>query len=93
MPGVSRPDNSCNITKARALIQAYETVRPLSPEERQALPVLARGAALRFLLTRLYDWLTVPEGALVTPKDPMEYVRRLRFHQKVSGVEGYGVGI
>ncbi len=86
-------DNSFNITKARALIQAYEALRPLSPDERQALPVLARGAAIRFLLTRLYDWLTVPEGALVTPKDPMEYVRRLRFHQKVSGVDGYGVGI
>jgi len=86
-------DNSFNITKARALIQAYESVRPLSQDERDALPVLARGAALRFLLTRLYDWLTVPEGALVTPKNPMEYVRRLRFHQKVSGVEGYGVGL
>ena len=86
-------DNSFNITKARALIQAYEVLRPLTPDEREALPVLARGAALRFLLTRLYDWLTVPDGALVTPKDPMEYVRRLRFHQKVSGVEGYGVGL
>ena len=87
------PDNTFNITKARALIQAYETVRPLSDDERQALPILARGAAMRFLLTRLYDWLTVPEGALVTPKDPMEYVRRLRFHQKVAGVEGYGVDL
>ncbi len=84
-------DNSFNITKARALIHAYETVRPLSREERNALPILARGASVRFLLTRLYDWLTVPDGALVTPKDPLEYVRKLRFHQRVVGPEGYGV--
>ena len=56
------------MTKGRALIQAYESVRPLAPAEREALPMLARGAALRFLLTRLYDWLTVPDGALVTPR-------------------------
>ena len=86
-------DNSFNITKARALIQGYETVRPLSDDERQALPVLARGAAMRFFLTRLYDWLTVPDGALVTPKDPLEYVRRLRFHQRVEGPQGYGIDL
>ena len=78
------PDNTFNVTKGRALIQAYESVRRLEPAEREALPVLARGAALRFLLTRLYDWLTVPAGALVTPKDPLEYLRKLRFHQKVA---------
>jgi homoserine kinase type II len=72
------------------LIQCYQEVRPLSGEERDALPVLARGAALRFLLTRLYDWLTVPPGALVTPKDPLEYLRKLRFHQKVASVADYG---
>ena len=87
------PDNSFNITKAKALIQNYETVRPLSGDERQALPVLARGAAMRFFVTRLHDWLSVPEGALVTPKDPLEYVRRLRFHQRVGGPEGYGIGL
>lgn len=87
------PDNSFNITKARALIQNYETVRPLSDAERHALPVLARGAAMRFFLTRLYDWLTVPDGALVTPKDPLEYVRRLRFHQRVEGPQGYGIDL
>jgi homoserine kinase type II len=87
------PDNSFNITKAKALIQGYESERPLSEEERQALPVLARGAAMRFFVTRLHDWLSVPEGALVTPKDPLEYVRRLRFHQRVGGPEGYGIGL
>jgi homoserine kinase type II len=85
------PDNSFNVTKGRALIQSYENVRRLRPEERDALPVLARGAALRFLLTRLYDWLTVREGALVTPKDPREYLRKLRFHQRVKGATDYGV--
>jgi homoserine kinase type II len=85
------PDNSFNVTKGRALIKSYEEVRPLAPEEREALPVLARGAALRFMLTRLYDWLTVPTGALVTPKDPREYLRRLRFHQKVEGAADYGL--
>ncbi len=85
------PDNSFNVTKGRAFIQAYEEVRALEPSEREALPVLARGAALRFLLTRLCDWLTVPTGALVTPKDPREYLRKLRFHQKVGGAVDYGL--
>ena len=84
------PDKTYNVTKGRALIQSYQEVRRLSREERDALPVLARGAALRFLLTRLYDWLTVPAGALVTPKDPLEYLRRLRFHQKAAGAADYG---
>ncbi len=86
-------DNSFNVTKARALMAGYESVRKLAPDERDALPILARGAALRFLLTRLYDWLTVPEGALVTPKDPLEYVRKLRFHQKVTNAREYGIDL
>ena len=84
-------DNSFNVTKGRALIQAYEGVRALTTAERETLPVLARGAALRFLLTRLYDWLRVPAGALVTPKDPREYLRKLRFHQKVANAGDYGL--
>lgn len=86
-------DRSYNVTKGRALLQAYESVRPLAPAERDALNVLARGAALRFLLTRLYDWLTVPAGALVTPKDPLEYLRKLRFHQKVKSAADYGLDL
>src|SRR5207244_37992 len=66
-------DHSFNVTKGRSLLQAYAQVRPLSDEERRALPLLARGAALRFLLTRLVDWFDVPPGALVRPKDPFEY--------------------
>jgi homoserine kinase type II len=84
------PDHSYNVTKGRALLKAYEAVRPLAPDERDALPVLARGAAMRFLLTRLVDWLAVPEGALVKPKDPLEYYRKLRFHQSVSRAADYG---
>jgi homoserine kinase type II len=83
-------DHSFNVTKGRALLKSYANVRALSGEERAALPVLARGAAVRFLLTRLIDWLAVPDGALVKPKDPLEYYRKLRFHQSVKGVRDYG---
>jgi homoserine kinase type II len=65
--------------------------RPLSAAERAVLPLLARGAAMRFLLTRLVDWLAVPAGALVKPKDPLEYHRKLRFHQTVTSVRDYGI--
>ncbi len=85
------PDHSYNVTKGRALLANYAKVRPLSPQEWQTLPLLARGAAMRFLLTRLVDWLDVPPGALVRPKDPVEYLRKLRFHQKVKSVSDYGV--
>lgn len=84
------PDHSFNVTKARALLNAYARERPLSAAELEALPLLARGAAIRFLLTRLVDWLNVPPGALVRPKDPLEYVRKLRFHQSVGSVRDYG---
>jgi len=84
-------DHSYNVTKGRSLLQAYAQVRPLSDQERDALPLLARGAAMRFLLTRLVDWFDVPPGALVRPKDPLEYVRKLRFHQAVTSVRDYGI--
>src|SRR6266850_86864 len=78
------PDHSYNVTKGQNLLGAYIRHRPLSDEERRALPLLARGAALRFLLTRLVDWFDVPAGALVRPKDPFEYYRKMRFHQAVT---------
>ena len=84
-------DHSYNVTKGRALLQAYAARRPLSAAELDALPLLARGAATRFLLTRLVDWLNVPPGALVKPKDPLEYYRKLRFHQAVASARDYGV--
>ncbi|MDP6389277.1 MAG: homoserine kinase [Alphaproteobacteria bacterium] len=84
-------DRSFNITKARRLLAAYRRVRPFSDAEIAALPVMARGSALRFLLTRLYDWLHPPAGALVMPKDPLEYLQILQFHQRVSGPGDYGL--
>ena len=73
-----------------AAVRATRKSRALSTAEREALPMLARGAALRFLLTRLVDWLAVPDGALVRPKDPLEYFRKLRFHQSLKSVRDYG---
>lgn len=84
-------DGGFNVTKARLLIAAYRRVRPLSEAELASLPVLCRGAAMRFLLTRLYDWLNHPAGALVKPKDPMEYLKKLRMHQKARGPGAYGL--
>lgn len=83
-------DFSFNLTKGRALLTGYESVRPLEPEERAHFPLLAHGAALRFMLTRLYDWINTPEGSLVVKKDPGEYVRRMRFHQAVKSPGEYG---
>ena len=84
-------DRQFNVTKARHMLQAYQKVRPLSAAEMQALPVLARGAALRFLLTRLYDWLNTPEGALVRPHDPLQFRDYLRFHKGLKGPAAYGL--
>jgi len=84
-------DHSFNVTKARAFLNAYARERKLSDAEQDALPLLARGAAIRFLLTRLVDWLNVPPGALVRPKDQLEYARKLRFHQSVGSVRDYGL--
>lgn len=84
-------DGAFNLTKARALICGYEAKRPLEKAERAAFPVLCRGAALRFLLTRLYDLIHHNPAALVRPKDPREFVRRLRFHRTVKSPEAYGL--
>ncbi len=84
-------DGDFNITKARRLLAAYREVRPLAHAELAALPILARGAALRFLLTRLHDRLFPPEGMMVRHKDPLEYLRRLRFHRGIEGLGAYGL--
>ena len=73
------------------MLQSYRRVRALSEGELNAMPVLARGAAMRFLLTRLVDWLNVPPGALVKPKSPQEYFRKLRFHQHAKSIGDYGL--
>ena len=83
-------DHSFNITKGQALLKGYQSVRPISAEERDALPLLARGAALRFLLTRAHDWLHTSKDALVNPKDPIAYLRRLKFHRSITGASEYG---
>jgi homoserine kinase type II len=83
--GAFRPDIS------HALVAGYLDRRPLSAEERDALPLLARGAALRFVATRAYDWLNTPSEALVTRKDPLEFVRRLSFYA-THGAEVFPAG-
>jgi homoserine kinase type II len=80
-----------NITKGHALISAYRKGRELSQAEIDALPMLAAGAALRFLLTRLYDLINHDPMALVRPKDPREFAKRLRFHRKVKAAQEYGL--
>ncbi len=85
------PEGAFNITKAHRLISSYGAVRPLAPAEKSALPILARGAAMRFLLTRLYDSVNTPPGAMVKPKDPREYLKKLNFHRGVTDLSAYGL--
>ncbi|MBF9231791.1 homoserine kinase [Microvirga alba] len=85
-------DASFNLTKGRAMLAGYQAVRALEPAEVEALPILCRGSAMRFMLTRLVDWLNVPPGALVKPKDPLEYDRKLNFHRHVKHAREYGLG-
>ncbi len=84
-------DGSFNVTKARLMLANYRAVRPINATELAALPLLARGSALRFLLTRLYDWLHHPPGAFVRPKDPLEYLQKLRFHRGLASPSAYGL--
>ncbi|UTW54897.1 homoserine kinase [Kordiimonas sp. SCSIO 12610] len=76
-------------THAKRLVEMYDTTRSLSAQEMDALPILCRGAALRFLLTRLYDWLNPVEGAVVRPKDPKDYIERLLFHRSIRDTADY----
>lgn len=84
-------DASFNLTKGQALLAGYEDIRQLEDSEVAALPLLARGAALRFLLTRTVDFLDVPVGALVKPHDPIPYDRRLAVHQRIAKASEYGL--
>lgn len=84
-------DGSYNVTKGQGLLSGYQAVRRLESAELDALPILCRGGALRFLLTRLYDWQNHSPDAFVNPKNPREFVRRLRFHQGASGPQAYGL--
>ncbi len=84
-------DGSFNITKAKALLRGYQAARTLNAAEISALPTLARGAAMRFLVTRLFDWINTPAGAFVKPKDPVEYIKKLRFHRQIESATEYGL--
>ena len=84
-------DGSFNVNKVQHLVTAYRYIRPLSGPEIEALPILARGAAFRFLLTRMFDWFFTPVGSFVNKKDPLEYFRKLKFHQQTKGPADYGI--
>jgi homoserine kinase type II len=84
------PDGRFSRARSQRLVAGYTKERTLSVQEISALPILARGAALRFLLTRLQDWLEHDPHALVRPKDPREFAQRLRFHARVASATEYG---
>jgi homoserine kinase type II len=84
------PRGELNQSKSRALLSGYESVRRLEPAEREALPILCRGAAMRFFLTRLVDWAATPADALVRPKNPLEYADYLGFHRRARSAADYG---
>ena len=84
------PDGAFNFSKGANLIAGYQSIRPLNEDERDAFPLLCRGAALRFFLTRLIDWTETPDDALVKPKDPLDYADRLRFHRTARTLGDYG---
>ena len=84
-------DATFNVTKARALMSGYQNMRPLAPEEIDAVPILGAGAAMRFLTTRLFDWLNQVDGAQVEPKNPNDFLRRLRFHRSAMRPADYGL--
>ena len=80
-----------NVTKAKNFIKGYNSIRELNKKEKEYLPILAQGAAMRFLVTRIYDYLkqTDLDGAIFRTKDPMEYLKRLEFHNSVKNYEDY----
>jgi len=80
---------SFNVTKAKKFIDGYSNIRKLSEEEKNSLKVLCQGAAIRFLLTRVFDYLNLTEGAIVKSKDPVEYLKRLEFHDSVKNYQDY----
>ena len=80
---------SFNVTKAKKFIDGYSSVRNLGEEEKKSLKILCQGAAIRFLLTRVFDYLNLTEGALVKIKDPIEYLKRLEFHNNIKNYQDY----
>ena len=80
---------SFNVTKAKKFIDGYSSIRKLDIDEKNSLKILCQGAALRFLLTRVFDYLNLIEGAIVKVKDPIEYLKRLDFHNSVKNYQDY----
>ena len=80
---------SFNVTKAKKFIDGYSSIRKLSDQEKNSIKILSQGAALRFLLTRVFDAINTVEGALVKIKDPIEYLKRLEFHKNAKSYEDY----
>ena len=80
---------SFNVTKAKKFIDGYSSIRNLNEDEKNSLKILCQGAAIRFLLTRVFDYLNLIEGALVKIKDPVEYLKRLEFHNSVQNYQDY----
>jgi len=80
---------SFNVTKAKKFIDGYSEIRKLSEEEKKSLKILCQGAAMRFLLTRVFDYLNLTKGAIVKIKDPIEYLKRLEFHNSVKSYKDY----
>ena len=80
---------SFNVTKAKKFIDGYSSIRKLTEKEKESLKILCQGAAIRFLLTRVFDYLNLTEGAIVKIKDPIEYLKRLEFHNNVKNYEDY----
>ena len=85
------PNYEFNITKSQRMLEGYTALRALSAEERDAFPILCLGAAMRFLMTRMTDWLNPKPDALVTPKNPMEYFKKLKFHSTAKDFHAYGI--
>ena len=84
-------NNEFNPTKAKYLLGSYNQERKFSNEEVEALPLLARASALRYLLTRLLDFYSHEDSDLILKKDPNEYISKLRFHQSVRKASEYGL--
>jgi homoserine kinase type II len=80
---------SFNVTKAKKFVDGYSSIRELTEKEKKSLKILCKGAAIRFLLTRVFDFLNLTEGAIVTVKDPIEYLKRLEFHDNVKDYQDY----
>ena len=85
----SKENLSFNVTKATKFINGYSSIRKLTDEEKNSLIILCKGAAIRFLLTRVFDYLNLIEGAIVTVKDPVEYLKRLEFHNSIKSYQDY----